>query len=335
MLMNNYSKKVKVLIVSIIAGIFFGCLLCGCGGRVPYSKKNDKIQPDKQVLYSVKDCSGYTTEFYEIPKRILPISNGMTAVLVDLVEPERILAISEDNLAKGSLIKSKAEKVRDKFSGWASTEMIIKLKPDLVIMPETSDVTKVQTLRDLGIRVVITIAPRNMEQIQERILFVAQAVYAENAGKRVIEKMNKKLNAIQDMKEMVKNNRKTILAFSSQGAYGRKGGLFDNLCDVAGIVNGAAEAGLKKMDHLSQEQIIQINPDYLLLPRMNGDDTFAIETLKNPVYQGIVAVQKKQYLILEEESYRYNVSQYAADIAYLIADAAYHPYLRRVPVFDY
>ena len=330
------AKCVKYKHLSLLCALtgFIVCIICcGCNNdKKPVSKNTIS---GKNILYSIKDSTGYTTYFYDLPRRILPISNGMTAVVIDLVDPERILAVSEDNLADGSIIKDKARKVKKHFAGWASTEMIIQLKPDLVLMPETSDITKVQTLRDLGIPVVITIAPRNMEQIQSRVLFTAKAVHAENKGIEVIAKMNAKLTAIKEMKQKIGNGKKTIIAFSSQGAYGRKGGLFDNLCSVAGVINGAAGIGLKKMDHLSQEQIIQINPDFFLLPKVNNDDSYAKEIVENPAYKGINAVKNKQYIILEEESYRYTVSQHAADVAYLIADAVYHPYLKKVALFDY
>lgn len=313
--------------------IIFLCI-CGC------AREEKRIDKEKS-LYIIKDCQGSEISFTENPIRVLPISKGLIEITLDLIDPQRIVAVSEESLSDESFVKNKAVKVRRVTSRYPSIETILELQPDLVIVPETMDLAKIKTLREMGIKVVVTIAPKNIIEIKERIIFVAQVLNAEKKGIVILNKMEEKLSAIEEMKRKltVKNQRKkSLIAFSSNGAFGRAGGLFDNLCQTAGVINGAANSGLQKLDHLSKEQIIRVNPDYFLLPEYakgSNKAKFIDEVINDPAYQNLKAIKKQQKIILEEKYFKYNVSQYAADAAYLLAASVYHPYLQSVEILNY
>lgn len=119
-----------------------------------------------------------------------------------------------------------------------------------------------------------------------------------------------------------------MIAFSTEGAFGREGGLLDNLCVTAGIINGAAVIGLTKLNHLSKEQVIKVDPDYFLLPKSNDRENqkFIDEILHDPAYSNVKAIINNNIIYLEEKYYRYNTSQYTAEAAYLLVKGVYGEY---------
>lgn len=320
-------RKILTMMITAVM-LLSGCSSWNSMDRVP-------AKGGGSVLYTVRDYQGTEISFSQKPVKILPISQCMTDIVVDMVEPERIIAVSHEAVNESSFVKFKARKVKNILDRWPSTETIIQLRPDLVLMPENSDVTKIMTLRDAGIKVVVAGSPRNVEEARSRVAFVAEVLREPEAGKRMLDKMDAKLAAVQEVKKKTGSRKKILLAFSTEGAFGRSGGIFDNLCKTAGVLNGAADAGLKKFDHLSKEQIINIDPDILLLPCNAGNDKFAQEILRDPAYMGLKAIKNNSYIMLDEKVYKYNVSQYAADAAYLLAKAAYRDEITKVELFDY
>lgn len=314
--------------------LLMAILLCitGCS-------EEEKISYNKN-LYTVQDRYGTTVTFSVKPVRVLPISKGITEITLDMIDTERIVAVSDEATRKTSFVRDKAEKVGIITSRYPSIETILQLKPDLVLVPETVDAAKIKTLREMGVKVVVTSAPGNMKEIKNRISFIADVLDAKEEGAVMIKKMEAKLDAIAEMKRKVnqEGGQKSLIAFSRNGAFGREGGLFDDLCRTAGIINGAAGSGLRKLDYLSKEQVINIDPDYFLLPKCesgSSEEKFVEEILTDPAYQSLKAVRLGQTIILEEEYYKYNVSQYAADAAYTLAAAVYRPYLREVEISEY
>ena len=107
--------------------------------------------------------------------------------------------------------------------------------------------------------------------------------------------------------------------------FGNRGGLFDALCTMAGVTNGAAEIGLTAGQSLTKEHILAVNPDVLIVPVWNDHgsydiDKFNREYLDDPALQTVKAI-RTQRIVRPHEGYIYNASQDmvfgAQDIAHL------------------
>lgn len=102
--------------VSIIASLF----LCGCGQE----KVNDAVTKG----YSVTDDFGNKLHFTEKPKRILGTTANIEEILLELVPPERIAAISEQNLdTEYSLMPAEAARVKKVIPNLAPKNWMKKL----------------------------------------------------------------------------------------------------------------------------------------------------------------------------------------------------------------
>lgn len=299
-------------------------LLVGCG-KENLSKQNSV---NAAGSYSVTDVTGTKLTFAEKPKRIVSMSVGVDEILLDMLAPTRIMAVTY--LADDPTISSvsaKAKAVQGRVKG-NSAEEIMAMQPDLVIIPDWAGLNTVKTLRDMGITVYVYKTPVSLKEIQDSINNIAYLVGEKETGLKMVEKMQAQLDKTKAIVDKVpENKRQCIVALSQMGAFGAKGTTFDDLCKHANIINGVALTGIKKNESLSKEQIVAINPDVLLLPSWEATgkvelSTYVDEIKNDPAYKDIKAVRNNR-LIHVHDNYLYSISQYAANAVDELARGVY------------
>jgi len=299
-------------------------LLIGCG-KENISNQNNAITT---VGYSVTDVTGTKLTFAEKPKRIISMSVGVDEILLDMLSPNRIMAVTY--LADDPTISSvsaKAKAVQGRVKG-NSAEEIMAMQPDLVIIPDWAGLNTVKTLRDMGIKVYVYKTPVSLKEIQDSINNIAYLVGEKETGLKMVEKMQAQLDKTKAIVDKIPaDKRRCIVALSQMGAFGAKGTTFDDLCKHANIINGVALTGISKNESLSKEQIVAINPDVLLLPSWEATgkvklSTYVDEIKNDPAYINISAVRNNK-LIHVHDNYLYSISQYAANAVDELARGVY------------
>ncbi len=295
-------------------------LLGNCAGK--------QIVPQgKNAAYEVSDSTGHVIKLAQKPQRIVSLSLGTDEILLGLVAPERIAAVTYLAIDPG--ISSAAEQakavpvqIRD------NTEAVIGLQPDLVLIADWMKPELSQTLRDAGLAVYVYKTPYSIEEIKTVINELSKVVGEEAVGRSIVAQMEDTLAQVTTaIKDIPAERRQKVIALSFMGAFGCKGSLFDDMCRQAGVINGAAEAGLEKNMTLSKEQIVQADPDILLLPNWNYDGKkdvagFKSSVQNDPALQTVKAVRQRRLLEIPDR-HLYCVSQYAADGIRELARTAY------------
>ena len=111
------------------------------------------------------------------------------------------------------------------------------------------------------------------------------------------------------------------------GGSGGAGTSFDDICRHAGVKNAGALAGLDETAALSQEQLLQINPDLFccqpgILARKTDMQKLRNEIERDPLLQSVKAVKNKR-LIQIPDRYLFCTSQYIVEGVRQLAVAAY------------
>lgn len=302
--------------------LVFATILTGCG----FNNNSNKAEVN---AYQVTDDKNNVIQFQSKPMRVYAATLSIEEVLVDLIEPERFAAISEDATDRNySLIIEKAAHISKKVPVKLSVEGVLALQPDLVIVQENSNQSQIEALKDVGLKVLVTKVPTNLQMVQKRIQLIADAVGEHKRGENLIHEMNDKLRIVHEKnKNLPENKRKISIAYSLLGAFGSKEGLYHDICIQAGLRNGAAMAGLVRGEHLSKEKILAVNPEILIFPRYSSTQKGDVgrlreEVLSDPSLQTVRAVKNKNFIIINDR-YRYSASQYMADAIVLIAKQAY------------
>ena len=113
-----------------------------------------------------------------------------------------------------------------------SIEGILKMAPEVIFLPDTIDKKMVETLRSMGIAVIICKGPNTIQDTRDSILLIAKALGEEDAGKRVLREMDKQLAEVSDRIKIPKNKQPVAMLVSRMRQYGGIGCMYDDLCKI-------------------------------------------------------------------------------------------------------
>ncbi|MHC1718437.1 MAG: ABC transporter substrate-binding protein [Acidaminococcaceae bacterium] len=321
MVSRKYYSKLLVMLFCLNA-----LVLGGCAKSEQMNTKNDN-----EKGYTVTDATGTKISFKESPKRIVSLSSSADEILLDMLPPERIAALT--NLADDPGICSTTEKakaVKQRVQS-KNVEAILSLNPDLVLVPDWLGAEKAQSLRDVGIKVYVYKTPVTLTEIQKSIIEIATVVDAREQGDKLVLAMQGKLDSVQQkLKNLPADKKQVVVPLSLMGAFGGKGTTFDDICNYANVTNGISAAGIDKNTAIAKEKIVEINPDAFILPTWDfgksGDaKNFINETMNDPALKTVKAI-KNNRLIQIHDAYLYSISHYAANAVDEIARAVYPEY---------
>ncbi len=320
----------KTFLLLVLVSAFCALLLSGCGssgqkkdgaaGNTAQGKQTENFSG----AYTVTDLRGTKVSFSSKPKKILTFAMYTDQIVLGLVTSDHLAGINTllDDPVLSNIIPI-AKKIPRKI-GNPGAEEVLAMKPDLVIVSDWTLQEKIQSMRDLGLKVVTVKSPETIQDVREAVTQVAAAIGEPEKGKQLIRLMDDKLAEIRKKSEKIKpENRKNIVLLSLMTAYGGHGSAYNSACEEANVINGIAAAGLKNGQQLTKEMLIKINPDIMLLPVYNDRGKFDTQAfidsyLKDPSLQTVKAIKNKR-LIYPREQFIYNCSQ---DIVYCVQEIA-------------
>lgn len=307
-------KVFMLLTVLAVAIVSFGC--------------GSEQAKDVDGAYQVTDDQGTVVNFSEKPKRIVSLTLSTDNILLGLVKPDRVVCASalvddpiSSNVAElGAQIPNKVRHPK--------VEEILAMEPDLVIAANWGDIDYVESLRNMGINVVVLKGAKSLPDIRDNIKMIAAAVGEPARGEKLISMMDDKLAELKAKVDKIpESDRKRVLLISLMSNYGGKDCIYDDACTYAGVINCLSEYGLKRGDKLTKEMMVQMDPDIIFLPTYTAHGTFDIQGfrdkyLKDPALQEMRAI-KNGSLKEPRDSYIYTASQ---DFCYAVQEIAYTVY---------
>lgn len=281
---------------------------------------------------SIKDGKGQTITIKQKPTKIISLALQTDEIILNMVQPNRIAGLSifaEDKY--NSNVVDLAKKVKGRYSS-NDIEKIVAAKPDLVIVPYYIDKTKYDLLkRSLKCPVYVSLNPNSIANIKKEIDNLSKLVGEQENGKKLIKYMDDKINYVQSK---VKNLRKKkfvlFYTYYFESTYGKET-TQQEIAKYAGVINIAAVNGLKLWPKISKENILDWNPDIIILPSASYNPSKSTqqylekEFKTDPVFKNLNAVKNNAIVILDDRHVQ-TVSHYIVEGIYDLAKAAY-PYL--------
>ncbi|MFI5395008.1 MAG: ABC transporter substrate-binding protein [Candidatus Binatia bacterium] len=150
-------------------------------------------------------------------------------------------------------------------------EQIIALKPEVVIgVPSPGNEDPVKTLESLGLKVVI-VEGDTVRQMRESIDIIAQAIGRPADGRRLIEQIDARMDAIQERLRGAPP-RRVLMAVGQKPLVAVGSGMFqDELIRMAGGINVAGGTGLA-WPHLNIEVVIAWAPEVIIDATMGTEE---------------------------------------------------------------
>lgn len=324
----NYRYKSAVIAV-IITVVLLMSVLAGCGGKAEQEQPSDAAHDITATEYPFKitDASGFEVTVESEPKRIVSLTLGSDEMLMGLVDKSRILALTRYADDEGiSNIASEAAGITGRAT-MENLEGVLAMKPDLVILDTWADANFVKQLRDAKIDVYTFKTPSNIEEQKVTIKELAYITGTGEKGRELLDWMDSVLMSVEKRLEKVKpENKLTVMDYGEMGSSGT-GTNVDDIMTRAGLINVVSRAGIEGWPLLSKENIIEYNPDIIILPSWYYDQKNSfqgmIDTLKGDKSLQTVEAIRNNRLIAIPNQHISAISQYVVLAVEDLAKAAY------------
>lgn len=287
----KYIKLWLVLLLDLL-------LVCGGCGQ----EKQPTAFSDKDII--VVDSTGTKLAINEKPQRVISLSISTDEIILDLLPPERIAGITKlADQPSISNVVDKAKKIPNRVYG-NSPESLLKLKPDLIILPDFIKPEVITTLRDFGLKVYVYKTQKNIDEVRKIIRDIGKLVGEEQKAQVLIDGMNQRLAKIQSrLKDIPEDKQKRIIYIRSNGAYYMKESSFHDICRYAAAKDATIDLKLDQAGPVGKEQIVLLNPDAFIVVDYNYDGRHAAaihvkEILSDPAYHNTKAYKNKEIYVL-------------------------------------
>ncbi|BAU26751.1 iron complex transport system substrate-binding protein [Aneurinibacillus soli] len=243
---------------------------------------------------TLQDKSGTDVKIEKKPTRIVSIIPSTTEIAFAVGAGNEIVGVSNyDNYPAEA---AKKEKVGDLK---VNKEKVVALNPDLVLADSSSG-DAVTALRKSGLTVLVTEA-KNIDEVYKSIGLIGEATGHTGEADKLVQNMQADVRAVQEKVKAIPDEKKPKVWVEVDPSLftAGKGTFIDDMVTLAGGKNIAADVeGWKK---LSEEKVLERNPDVILNTYGYYDKEATAKILKRPTWQQVKAVQTKRVQALDSD----------------------------------
>lgn len=279
----------------------------------------------------IVDALGQEVTIAAPPQRIASVSLGADEVLLNLVGPQRYVAVTA--LAQDPSISNVAvlanQVANTIVSAAEELEEIISLEPDLVLVASFTEASIIEQLKGAGLTVFTTGFPVGFEPIRTDVALLGQAVGEEAKAAALVAEMDAE---IAEVSAAIGTPETPLRVLYLTPGYYTSGvdSTINEIITAAGGVDVSAEASVTQFAPVTEEFIISANPDVILLSGWTPWDMTFVDTFKaNPVFADLAAIQNGRVYV----SYEAHLTTVSAYISEGVKDVAAYLYPALYPTF--
>lgn len=306
---DNKKRRICLQYIVTVVLMSFLCLCAGCSDE---QKQAEKFGTNS---YTVIDGVGNKLVFKEKPMRIVSMNISSDEMLVGIVPIERIVSVTNYADDPGvSNVVNEVKAVKNRVTA-DSIELLLATCPDVVVVSDMFKSEAIKTLYEAGINVYVFKSPKNYAEIKEQITGLAAMAGEPERGREMIAEMDAKLESIKEkVSDIGPDEMPRVMFMSPLGAYYAPDSSFNDMCRLAHVTEATSLLGYKHACTLSQEAIVQIDPDSFVISDWNHDgkhppEALVNELLSNESYK-ITNAGKNKSIIVIPSSHMMTSSQY-------------------------
>ena len=246
-------------------------------------------EPAIGTTLTVTDGLGREVTLNELPQRIVSLAPSNTEILFAIGAGDQV--VGRDTLSD---FPEEAKTVTDIGSTFEAlnTELIVSLKPDLVLAAEINTPEQVKQLEDLDLTVYYLKNPTTLEEMYGNLELVAQFTGHQEEAVALIESLKERVAAV-DEKIAPLSSRFSVF-YELDGTdpakpfTAGKGTFITQLIDRAGGYNIASD--LEGYPQMSLEQVVAADPAFIIL----GDARYGVSPesiAQRPGWENLSAVK--------------------------------------------
>ena len=194
--------------------------------------------------------------------RIVSTSTIADQVLIEIIEPDRLLAVSGHTLRTQT---SRAYKDKIGVERARDIETIIELRPDIVFINNFIDRRQVERLKDAGLNVFDLGEMRGLETLLPNIGQLAAVLDVPDRGEKLADDLLRRLAAVSAGIPDGDRRRGLYVGVHGDRLYGGTAGTsFHDVLVAGGLIDVAKEAGFNGWPAYTNEQLLSLDPPWIV-----------------------------------------------------------------------
>lgn len=296
----------------------FVFLLTACGSGDEHGERvrdgNGKASADASegadAAFPVTvELDGRTITVEAKPRRIVAISLDTADAVLELTDPANVAAVA-DSIGNAHLA-FQSEKGREvphmlKFSDSQDPEKMLYHDPDLILLTKLheGEMDAEQILRQSGVPLVSFQPWNTLSDIERNVLLIGELIGERDRAGELVGAMQARIRDVQKAVEGVEE-RRSVLVISPVGTNTGPfilgtDSLATELLRAAGALPAAELAGFDKTMPASAEQVIKMDPDYILLTDWDGEgESVFRELMEAPGWNTLQAVRNNRMRMID------------------------------------
>jgi iron complex transport system substrate-binding protein len=198
---------------------------------------------------------------FAAPQRIVSTFLCTDEYVFRLVPRHRIAALSYEATDRHPVVSTIADRAKGIRTIHPSTETVLSLAPDLVVMYAGTNPRLHLNLKKLGIAVLDVPWANSLADVRAVTTMLGDRLGAPDAAKKMLAGMDRK---IADARAAAPRPPVKAILYEPNG-YAGAGGITDEVMALSGIANAVPQARLTRMGTLPVEAVIAARPELLIL----------------------------------------------------------------------
>ncbi|ELZ98476.1 PGF-CTERM-anchored ABC transporter substrate-binding protein [Haloferax sulfurifontis] len=237
---------------------------------------------------TVTDATGTDVTIAEDPERVVTTNPSAAQTMWELGARDEVVGVSQ----YATYLDGAAEKGNVSGSGGLNVEAVIGLEPDLVLVPNSSynaEPDRIEQLRSADISVVVFESGKSLDAVADKTERVGRMTGNCEAG---VERAAEMRESIRHMRQALDGAERPVGLNSFFGYSSGSGTFISDIMTTAGLRNGAAEANLTGFAQINEELVVEMNPEYIVVP-----DHAPVPS--SPAYNSTTAMQEGNVIVIE------------------------------------
>lgn len=297
-------KKIASLSLLVFLSVF---ALFACGNdETVNNQKNETNQETSEYPKTLTDGRGEEVTLKEKPSRIVSTTLAIDEYLLPLVDEERIAAVTKMSTDSGiSNVADLTEGIDTKIES-VTSELVLSLQPDLVLIPSYVDPEVLKQIDAAGITTYQLKDDSSISGVLDGLMEVGTIVGEEDKAEEIIADVKKRMSDLQKKAE-VETEKKRVVYWTQQNSSVTENTTIGEMITLAGGINAITEAGITGDEYpdypnLSKEKLVELNPDVIITSDWQYDGskaTFVEEWKKDPALKNVKAFKNNEVHVID------------------------------------
>ncbi len=271
---------------------------------------SSEIEEAQQDLFPVTvESANGPVEIKEKPERILPLSLDVAEIVLELVDPSKVVAVPkavEDEQLSTQTEKADQIEKRVASAVHIDPEEILSFDTDLLLLTkmhgQEEDANEV--LSEVDVPIVTFDTMGTVEDFLNNVEIIGDAVGEPEKATELMTSMKKEIEEIQE-KIPSDGEKPSVLVLSEVGPgtgpfMMGPGNISYDLIKLAGAIPAVDEIDLERSTPASIEQLLNMDPDFIFLLDFvgKGEEVFA-ELSESPGWDRLQAIENDRVKVLD------------------------------------